>query len=828
MLWLLLVACSDSGLDIEKGVSRQLAVERKSMIGHVDYTLFFEIPAQKEQPVVGESQVSFVLLKEDVPVVFDFKAGKNQLLAVESNGERVSYIFKNEHVIIPARFLKKGQNHLSFRFIAGDSPLNRQDDFLYTLLVPDRSRFLMPCFDQPDLKASYTLRLKVPAGWVGISNGELLRVESFATHTLYEFDKTRPISTYLFSFVAGRFNYTREYSYGRWIDIYHRETDSVKIAQSVPAITEQVTISLNWMRRYTGQEYPFGPYRVVAIPDFQFGGMEHPGATYYRSSLLFLGPEADQTAHIRRSELIAHETAHMWFGNLVTMKWFDDVWLKEVFAGLMADKILASLYPNMNYRFNFFINHFEPSLRTDRTQGTHPILQTLDNLKDAGTLYGDIIYHKAPIVMRMLEEQIPPYLFRQSLINYLAGWRYSNADWNDLLQEIQRTTGRELSEWNTAWLKEAGAPLIELTTEGILMTDPQGKDRIWPQWVSMYRQGPGWPRVFSLTDSLTPYPGMDGVCIPDPEVRGYGMFLPTEKGIKYLYENLNRLSDPLYRAVAWQSLYNGVLEKKLKAESFVRMCIRHLSQETDNQIITRGLSFLTTVYSTYLDEGGRQLLRDDLERFYITILFKNQPELNKKPFFRSLMSVYASEDTGNYFHKVLTGAIAREDLPVTDEDRLAMAFNLTLRHPEQYERMLGRYIRRIVKNPDMLKRFEFVYPAVSGDKEVRDSLFQALLQPENRVNEVWVAEALRWLNHPIRRMEAEEYIPRMLGALQEIQETGDIFFPSEWLRAGLSSHTGKYAWTTVCQFLEKNPHYPENLKKKILTHTDHLRRLHAE
>jgi aminopeptidase N len=820
---ILLASCGEKNKEIEKGVSKELARERKAVIGGVSYDLYFSIPGTKDEPVEAESRISFEF-SGNAPLAIDFKAKKEQILSLSSEGKRVPYAFKNEHIIILPKYLKKGRNYLDIKFIAGENALNRREEYLYTLLVPDRCRSLMPCFDQPDIKGRFKLILKVPPAWKAVANGETIREEIFRDYSLYEFEETKPLSTYLFAFTAGIFERADQYIGGRWVGIYYRERDSATVNASIPVIANEVRYSLFWMERYTGIAYPFRTYNVVAIPDFQFGGMEHPGATYFKASSLFLPPDADEATRANRSELIAHETAHMWFGNLVTMKWFDDVWLKEVFAGFMADKIVANLYPNAEHQMNFFMNHHEPALRTDRTRGTHPIAQQLDNLKDAGTLYGDIIYHKAPIVMRVLEQEISPYELQRGLCLYLRRWNYSNADWNDLVHLLQHSSGRDLQAWNEIWVKEKGAPVIEFLDEGIITRDEWGKGRVWPQRVHAMRLG--LPNILSvdLVDTLTRYRDPN-IVLPNCHATGYGSFLPNENEIRFLNDNLCRLQSPLHRAVAWQELHEGVLFNKLKGESFIRLCMKHLSTETDNFVIRRTLSFMVNVHDIYIDEGARQLLRDELDRFFMTMLFKNRKDIHKKPFFRALLAIYSSRDVGNYFLKVLRGQYRREDLVLQDEDRVAIACNIALREPPLRDQM-KRFISRTIKDKDLLDRFLYVYPAVSGDKQTRDSVFNALMLAENRANEVWATDALRWLNHPRRKSEAEEYIPAILSKLQEIQETGDIFFPSSWLDAGLSGHTSKYAYTIVRQFLDKNPGLPENLRLKILVATDHLRRLH--
>ena len=152
--------------------------------------------------------------------------------------------------------------------------------------------------------------------------------------------------------------------------------------------------------------------------------MEHPGAIFYNASSLFLNETATQEQELARASTIAHETAHMWFGDLVTMKWFDDVWLKEVFANFMAAKIVSPSFPNIDYDLRFVLAHYPSAYRIDRTKAPNPIRQALDNLNEAGSLYGPIIYDKAPIVMRQLEDIVGADGLRDGLREYLSQYAF--------------------------------------------------------------------------------------------------------------------------------------------------------------------------------------------------------------------------------------------------------------------------------------------------------------------------------------------------------------------------------------------------------------------
>lgn len=189
---------------------------------------------------------------------------------------------------------------------------------------------------------------------VGDVQRPVLSVRQLGEQSEYHFAPSDPISSYLFSFVAGKFEaITREVG-GRQMTLFHRETDPDKLALSLDAIFSQHGEAIAWLEDYTGIDYPFQSFDFVLIPGFPYGGMEHVGAIQYRASLLLLEESPPLTDQLNRAQLIAHETAHMWFGNLVTMRWFDDVWTKEVFANFMADKMVNPAFPGVDHSLNFW------------------------------------------------------------------------------------------------------------------------------------------------------------------------------------------------------------------------------------------------------------------------------------------------------------------------------------------------------------------------------------------------------------------------------------------------------------------------------------------
>ena len=387
LVWVITAAstCLAAGdPSLAPGVPEALARERAEAISSLRYELSFAIPEKRTEAVRGSEIVRFALR---VPhrVVFDFAQPRERVSTILAGGKPVVAEFADGHLIIPESATSAGENAIRIVFLAGDDSLNRNDDFLYTLFVPARAHLAWPCFDQPDLKARYSLTLDVPSGWQVVANGaELGRATSTATTTV-RFAETQPIPTYLFAFAAGKFHIETAERDGRTFRMFHRETDQRKVARNRDAIFDLHARALAWLEEYTGVPYPWGKFDFVLIPSFQFGGMEHPGTIFYNASTLLLDESATQNQLLGRANTISHETSHMWFGDLVTMRWFNDVWMKEVMANFLAAKIVNPTFPEINHDLRFLLSHYPSAYGIDRTAGANPIRQNLTNLDEART-----------------------------------------------------------------------------------------------------------------------------------------------------------------------------------------------------------------------------------------------------------------------------------------------------------------------------------------------------------------------------------------------------------------------------------------------------------
>ena len=789
MATILLHSCSNgtkiSSECLDSGVSKELASFRKAHIKDMVYNLFFSIPSEKSSAVTGCSEIVFAL-GQPVPVVLDFKADAQQISSVAVNGEPSDYIFENEHIIIPEQEVVEGINSIKIEFTAADQSLNRRDEFLYTLLVPDRARTLFPCMDQPDMKASYNLTLEIPQEWDAIANGPVAQVqlrtpadsaESGQRHgrKLISFNKTEPLSTYLFSFVAGIFEkeqFTRD---GRTISIYHRENAPKKAAQCTE-IADEVFDSLEWLEEYTAIKYPFAKYDLIILPGFQYGGMEHTGATLYNDTRMFLNEHPTINERLNRSSLIAHETAHMWFGDLVTMKWFDDVWTKEVFANYFASLMIEPHFKEINHRLNFIMDYIPSAYSEDRTDGANPIKQNLDNLNNAGLVYGNIIYNKSPVVMEMLVQKIGETNFRIGIREYLTTYAYGNATWEGLVKILDKYTAENLEEWSYTWVNKPGMPEIDV---------------------------------------------LDGT-IPNIDGRSYGYFKLTENWQREIWNIVlksNDVDSDVMKGSLLITLYENLRRKNMQPEIFMANILQYLQKEQNPLLYSLALGYAEDCFSLYLRCNQNS---SDIEDILWKIISTHPKQSFRLQAFRSYRNIASSSEGLARLYDIWKYKKVPAGVAISENDYINLSYTLALNFPDSAKNILKEQFSRI-SNPDRQEQFRFIAPSVSANKSVRDSVFLSLLEAENRRIEPWAATALGYLNHHLRQDEALEYILPALEEIEEVQQTGDIFFPRTWARALLSGHHSKAASEKVEEFFAQNPDYPHMLKLKIKQQAWHLK-----
>ena len=826
--------------DPDLGISEALARERSTRVSNLRYDLAFTVPAERAQPVAGRALIRFTLSTAAEPLVLDYQPDRAGMLrAVEANGAKTAVRQVNGHIVVPAASLREGENSLELDFNAGDVPLNRNDEFLYTIFVPARAHLAFPCFDQPDLKARWSLAMDVPEGWQALGNGAEIDRQQSGGRTRVRFSGTQPISTYLFAFAAGKFTVEQAERNGRAFRMFHRETDAAKVARNRDAIFDLHAGALAWLEKYTEIPYPFGKFDFLAVPAFQFGGMEHPGAIFYNASGLLLDESATQDQMLGRASVIAHETAHMWFGDLVTMQWFSDVWMKEVFANHLAAKIVNPAFPAINHDLRYLVNYFPPAYDVDRTAGTNEIRQSLKNLNEAGTLYGAIIYQKAPIVMRQLETLMGADGFRDGLREYLRTHAFGNASWPDLIALLDGRTPEDLAAWSRAWVEERGRPVI--TTElklsngkierlAFTQRDPfPSRGLTWNQRMAVAVGGRRSTLVpVQLNARRVEVSAARGLpaqfVLPNGGGIAYGEFHLDRASRAWLMANLPAIDDELTRGSAWVTLWDAMLSGEVTADAFLTLTIQALRVEQNELNISRVLSYARDAYWRYSSPAGRARFAPRIELVLRLGLDGARTASLKSSWFSALRDMALTAPTVEWLTRVWKQAEQVPGLTLSETDYIRLAQDLAVRSVAGAPALLDQQYERI-KNPDRKAQFAFVRPALSVDPAQRDAWFASLMDAANRRREPWVLEGLRYLHHPLRAAASEKHLETSLILVREIQRTGDIFFPKRWMDATLSGHQSPSAAATVRKFVDGlPPEYPERLRRIILSSADDLYR----
>lgn len=825
------------------GVSYALASYRSQLLTDIHYALSFHLPAEKEKPVAGEERLIFHLAAATgEPLLLDFRAPAEAVHWVRLNGTPIDAAIVNEHLSLPAALLHAGTDTVDIAFIAGNPALNRNSEFLYTLLVPDRARTLFPCFDQPDLKAVFTLSLIAPAGWTVMGNAPISDSAVIGDSCQYRFRPSDRIPTYLFSFVAGRWSVAARTVDGRNMRFLYRETDSVKLRLSIDSIFRIEGQALHFMEEYTGIPYPFQKLDFVAIPDFQFGGMEHVGAIQYKASSLFLDSGATKEQFISRSNLLSHETAHMWFGDLVTMKWFNDVWMKEVFANFMADKISKITLPDGNYDLKFLVDHYPAAYSVDRTAGANPIRQQLDNLQEAGSLYGNIIYNKAPIVMRQLELVVGQNEFRAGLRDYLKAHAYGNADWPDLLSALQKYTKIDLTAWNAVWVDGTGRPVLSFDVRSvrgrivdyrIVQKGEDGSRGIWPQLFSLALVD----RDSIYTDTVSMYAGSVSIFKAYRE-SGFSYVVPNANGNAYGVFETNGDADfkswlldfgmkrlgPVTRAAIYINLYENMLDGKINTpEELLAFDRQAMTREPEELVLNVLLDQVSSIFWRFLTPAERVRIAPGLEADLWQTMQEVPAGNQRKLFFRAYSGLVLGKVGQDRLHDIWKDQQPPAGVKLSEDDYTGLAAALALREYPGYADILRDQGNRI-RNSDRKARWEYLQAALSADTAQRDRYFASLQDPAARRKEAWALTALSYLHHPLRVAYSEKYLAATLDWLSDVQHTGDVFFPQSWLGASFGYYQTASAAKIVSDFLQRHPDYNPKLRAKILQTTDNLLR----
>ncbi|MET7364721.1 aminopeptidase N [Streptomyces sp. NPDC005566] len=509
--------------------------------------------------------------------------------------------------------------------------------YLYTHYEPADARRVYANFEQPDLKAPYRFEVTAPEGWTVRSNG----AEEFHEGEEWRFAETKPISTYITTVVAGPYHcesdlYTRTFDDGSKLEIplgamcrkglaRHFDADDIFL------ITKQ---GLDFFHDHFDYPYPFGKYDQAFVPEYNIGAMENPGCVTFREEYIYRG-KVTSASYQRRANTILHEMAHMWFGDLVTMQWWDDLWLKESFADFMGSFSMVEATRFTDGWITFANSRKAWAYRADQLPSTHPITADIRDLEDAKLNFDGITYAKGASVLKQLVAYVGRDAFLEGARRYFKQHAYGNTQLGDLLSVLAETSGRDMTAWSRSWLQTAGVNVLtpavtydaadRITELVVLQGAAPSHPELRPHRVAvgLYRLSPEGSLVryaraeadvageSTVIAELAGAEKPDLILVNDDDLT-YCKVRFDEGSLATLRDHLGDITDPLARALCWSALWNLTRDALLPARDFVSLVLAFAGRESDIGVLQMLHAWVQSALVHYAapawrEEGGRAL-----------------------------------------------------------------------------------------------------------------------------------------------------------------------------------------------------------------------------
>jgi aminopeptidase N len=599
-------------------LTRDEASERARLISQLRYDVELDLTGAESEPTFGsQTIIRFRCSQPGAETFIDLLPGAGgeagraaAVQAMELNGDplplrahdgariRLKGLEADNELRVTARCAYQQTGVGLHRFV---DPIDGEV-YLYTQFEPFEAHRVFACFDQPDLKGEFSFSVSAPEGWRVISCSPPLDGPEGSGR--FRFAPTLPLSPYVTAIVAGP--YQSVHRRHRQIDLGLFCRRSLAPYLEPDELFEITAAGFDYFERIFEYPYAFGgKYDQLFVPQFNFGAMENVGCVTFSERFLFRS-KVTQAERMRRAEVILHEMAHMWFGDLVTMRWWDDLWLNESFATFMAVTALSEATTYRNAWVGFGHTEKTRAYRQDQMPTTHPIVADIPDVESAMVNFDAITYSKGASTLRQLMAWVGQPQFLAGVRAYFRRHQLANAELEDFLRSLEEASGRDLADWPDKWLEAAGVNTLRpsfdlkagpgaetLRSFQIHQEAPPERPTLRSHRVSvgLYRNRGGRlvledGRELDVTGPVTDVPELEGVRVPD-------LLLINEKDLAYtkvrlddrslatLAAGLGSLEDPLARSVGWQVLWDMVRDAEMPAGRYLEIVLAHLGAETE-------------------------------------------------------------------------------------------------------------------------------------------------------------------------------------------------------------------------------------------------------
>lgn len=674
------------------------AQARKAQVKDVNYDLHFVLEKDSEE-YSGHAVLNITLNRTSDPLSIDFKTKKIEQIKVN---EKMVEDFKtrNGFVEIPAKYLaaatKVEVDYVGSFSKDGDGfqrVIDPEDQsvYIYTDSEPDKAHSFFPCFDQPDLKAKFNVKVEVPKDWLVIGNELVARSSKVDDSLVVELKTTPKISTYLFFLGAGNFEVWKDSYENIPLELYARKSFKKYIDHQ--NIFESTKKGLKFFSEYFGTRYPFSKYGQVFVPEFAWGGMENPGAVTLNERNIYRGTPK-QSDLDNRNDLILHEMAHMWFGDLVTMNWWNDLWLNESFASYLAalaqDRAMQAKVTWLDFYSSKGWGYWQDQLST-----THPIETVVTDVRTSKGNFDGITYAKGAATLKQLHFFVGEDGFREGLRSYFKKFAWSNTSRADFIGEIAKASSKDLEGWTKSWLQTAGPHRVQIKWQCDdvakkislfeILQSPNVSKAYSPHrtQIAFFNKKEG--EKFELNKTIeVSYEGKttvvaeaNGIACPDfvypnYEDQDYALFSLDPVSLKNAEQVLKGgISNPLTRLMVWSTLSQMVRDTELRVSDYMNFALSGLEIESDPEILAILLgshSNIANNYWRYLTKVQRSTIAPQLEKL-IWQKVESAPNNNMRLiYFDFFVSIASTTDSVTRLNSMMKGE-SKVDGVDLDQDR---------------------------------------------------------------------------------------------------------------------------------------------------------------
>ncbi|PJZ69266.1 aminopeptidase N [Leptospira perolatii] len=833
---------------MENVLTQQEAMIRSKIISDVNYSIQIELEKNSSE-YKGDTTLHFIYsgnAKGSLKIDFVSK----QVELVWLNGKEEKKFEKQEsHLLLPSEGLIQGTNELRIKYrnsfdTTGSGFHKFQDpsdlaEYMHTDFEPFEAHRLFPAFDQPDLKATYQLEVRGPKDWVYIHNTMPSKEEDLdSDRKRIQFAPTKKFSTYLFALIVGPYAIWEDNANGIPLRILCRKSLSQYMdAKNIFAITKE---AFSFLQDYFKVKYPYKKYDQIFVPEFNMGAMENVGAVTFSENYIFRGPRI-YSEYLNRANTIYHEMVHMWFGNLVTMKWWNDLWLNESFADYLS-------YYSMSHGklFSDALEHFyvreEWAYREDQLSTTHPIAGKAENTIEAISNFDGISYSKGASVLRQLMYYVGEEKFREAMNIYFGRHAEKNTVLSDFLNCMSEVSGIDVRGWSQEWLETTGVNTLLTSQKNRKLfirqngSDQNGLLRTHALQTTLYSEVEGnlkevWRKRLVIKGGETLLEedikiGEKDLLLLNTEDYAYAKTYLQKSTIPLLRKSLHTLPDRFARRIVWGSLWQMVRDAEISPLVFLDLVFEQGLKEQDlsvrnSHILSKALSII----SNYLPETEKQKWSTKLNSVAKENLKKTgNGEQELILWFRILENTSREKEQLGYLKDLLLGKQNIEGLHIDQERRWTIIARLSAYGDTESSQLIAEEEKRDKSDLGIKKGF---FARVSApDKTVKEEAWRRFQNPGEKDSTDMLRFGMRGFQWDHQKELLSSYVDRFFSEVVQVYKSRDPHFSSAFghLLFPMFQPNEKLLQKTE-SFLKEQEKLPGLLKKDLMQQRDELKRI---